>query len=634
MFQGNNEPCQHCAAERARRESVDFKTKYLIAVLSAVALGLGLLLEFYTFEPLVYYPFFVVSLLAAGRWTIPNGLRSIVELHLGISFLMTIASFGAVLINQPAEGAAVMFLFYIAEVLEEKAGARVRTEIESLVELEPPSVSVLINGVEACSHPEHVEIGQVIRVRPGEKIGLDGIIITGQTHVNQAAITGESLPVKKGVGDEVYAGTLNQEGYLEIEVTKVSSDTVLSRIITLVKEAQNNKSNTERFVARFSHIYTPIVVVGSLLLSIGALLAGLPVDAAVYRGLTLLVISCPCAFAISIPVSMVSALVGSARDGVLVKGAEYFEILKDIQIAVFDKTGTITLGTPSVSDICLHNSTTRDDILIAAASLEQKSEHPIAASILEAAGSLPQLQTDDFTSIPGKGVKAKSGGAQYIVGSLQLLSENDVDLSDMQGHSCGTGTQVLVARDGEHLGTLLLRDKIRDSTKGAIQSLKDMGIRTIMLTGDSQSTAEEVAARIGIEEFYAELLPDEKVAHILLEKTRGKVMMVGDGVNDAPALASSDIGIALGAVSSDLTLETSDVALMDQDLTRIPRLVRRAKRTMRVVHENVVFSIALKLSLGALALLGLVTLWMAIAIGDMGLTLTVILNALRLTRRS
>ncbi|MFW9850653.1 MAG: heavy metal translocating P-type ATPase [Candidatus Thorarchaeota archaeon] len=630
----NSHVCSHCEAERQSREKASFRIKYILATISAVSLILGFVSSLYGYPQLVYYTAYFIALISSGRWIIPNGIRSILSLHLGISFLMTVAATGAFLIGEPAEGAAVMFLFYIAELLEEKAGDRVRTEIQSLMILEAPSVSVKVGDLESCMHPEDVSIGQIIMIRPGEKVGLDGEVILGTSAVNQAPITGESRPVHKTIGDEVFAGTMNLDGYLEVKVTKESKDTVLSRIIDLVQEARKSKSHTENLVARFSHVYTPIVVTGALIMVVLTLLLGSPLHDAIYKGLTLLVISCPCAFAISIPVSMVSSIAGSAREGVLIKGSDYIEKLSKTKTVAFDKTGTLTQGELSLENICLHSEATRDDILAAAVALEMMSEHPIAAALRETAinEELKISEAREFLSIPGQGVIGYIGDSKYIVGNRKLLISNNIELPQ-QDHECGNGTVVFVVKDGVHLGTIILGDAIREGTKEALRELDQLGIKTTMLTGDNRDIAMTIAHELGFSQVEAELLPEDKVLHVQMMSAKGPTVMVGDGVNDTPALASADVGIAMGVISSDAAIETADVALMEEDLRKIPRLIARAKKTMRVIRQNVTISIGAKVLIGILAILGYVSLWMAIAFGDMGLTLFVIANALRLTRK-
>jgi Cd2+/Zn2+-exporting ATPase len=627
--------CATCGTSAGPEAEKSKRYKYGMAVLSASTLVLGLILEILGFDILWVYSIFIVSMLSAGQFIIPRGVRGFLKLQLDMHFLMSSASIGAMIIGAPAEGAAVMFLFFISMLLEERAEDQVKQEIQSLVELEPPTVLIKMKGAEACMPPTQVQVGDTLIVRPGSRIGLDGIVVSGSTSVNQAPITGESVPVTKVIGDQVYAGTINNEGYIEVEVTNESKDTVLSRIVTLVEEAKKKKAPTEKLITRFSRVYTPIMVTLTILLGLFSFLLGATLTESIYRGLTLLVISCPCAFVVSIPVSMVSSIAGLARDGVLVKGGIHIEQLSKTDVVAFDKTGTLTEGELSVSDVCPHNDYTRSEILLAAASLEQKSEHPIARALVSALEleEIDLSETGEFTSVPGKGVEGQIGNQTYLVGNRRLLAEEQIPLESVTEHNCGIGTMVYVAQEREHLGTIILSDTLRPGASDSVRELKKMGIETIILTGDSESVASKIAEEIGIDRCRAELLPDEKVATINELEATGSTVMVGDGINDAPALAAASVGIAMGAVASDAALETSDIALMDQDLTKIPSLIRKAKKTMAIVRQNIGLSISLKLLTGVLATLGLVNLWFAILIGDMGLTFAVIANALRLVRR-
>ena len=420
-----------------------------------------------------------------------------------------------------------------------------------------------------------------------------------------------------------------------MEVTSESTETVLSRIVELVEEAKHKKAPTEKLISRFSRKYTPIMVTLTIILGLSSLYLGASIVEATYRALTLLVISCPCAFVVSIPVSMVSSIAGSARDGVLVKGGVHIEQLSKTRAVAFDKTGTLTYGELSVKDICLHNDHSKEDVLTAAATLEQMSEHPIAKALVTAS-EMEQIQlreTDGFLAIPGRGIEGQIGNNTYLVGNRRLLMDQSIELDALTQHSCGTGTMVYVAQDNEHLGTIVLSDTLRSGAVEAIHELKQMGIETIMLTGDSEWVAKEIADEVGVSRYLAELLPDEKVRAIEELSTDGSSVMIGDGINDAPALAAADVGIAMGAVSSDAALETADIALMQQDLRKVPSLIKKAKKTMSIVRQNIAVSISVKLVIGVLAALGLVNLWIAIGIGDMGLTFAVIANALRLVRK-
>jgi len=617
------------------QDDTEKRTKTFTGIFSGVMLAVGIIFEILQIGIIPVYLVFLASALSAGRYIIPLGIKGVLKKKLDQHFLMTAASIGAMIIGAPAEGAAVMFLFFISILLEERAEDRVRKEIQSLVELEPPAVLVRIDGAEVCISPDEVKVGDILIVKPGSRIGLDGTITTGATTVNQASITGESLPVPKSAGDQVFAGTINHEGYIEVEVTSPSSETVLSKIIHLVEESRKKRAPTEKAITRFSRVYTPIVFTISILVGIITFALGFTPVHAAYRALTLLVVSCPCAFAVSIPVTMVSAIAGSARNGILVKGSVYLEKASKTEIVAFDKTGTLTEGVLSVSNVCLHNNHSRNEILSVAASLETMSEHPIGRALVEATDQEGLLLSSpsEFTAIPGRGISGQINDTDYLVGNRVLLTEQAVPLQPTDEHICGAGTMVYVAQQNEHFGTIILSDTLRDQTKQAISALKEMGIKTVMLTGDSENVAKEIAEEIGIDEYRAELLPHEKLQIVQELKEAGVTLFVGDGINDTPALAEADVGISMGAASSDAALESSDIALMKQDLLRIPELILRARKTMRVVHQNVAASFTVKAITGILAGLGFLTLWLAIGIGDMGLTFAVIANALRLVRK-
>ncbi|TFH10459.1 MAG: cation-translocating P-type ATPase [Candidatus Thorarchaeota archaeon] len=635
MLEVNETGCSTCAMHSENNDEFTKRIKLATGIFSGVMLALGIFLELLQVGLIPIYIVFLSSALSAGRYVIPMGVRGVLRHRLDQHFLMASASIGAMIIGSPAEGAAVMFLFFISILLEEGAEERVRKEIQSLVELEPPSVMVKIDGAEVCIAPTDVKTGDILIIRPGTKIGLDGVIQKGATTVNQAPITGESLPVPKSAGDQVFAGTINHEGYIEVEVTSESDETVLSKIIKLVEESRNKRAPTERMISRFSRVYTPIVLTVSILVGIVSLLLNMTIMEAAYRALTLLVVSCPCAFAVSIPVTMVSAIAGSARTGVLVKGAVHIEKASKTEIVAFDKTGTLTQGVLSVKDVCLHNNHTREEILSVAASLETMSEHPIGRAVV-AASDREDLQIpspSEFTAVPGRGVRGQIEDIDYLVGNRMLLAEYNVPLQSTSEHSCGAGSMVYVAQGSEHFGTIILSDTLRENTILAISQLKKMGIRTVMLTGDSENVAKEIAEEIGIDEYRAELMPHEKLEVVKELKESGVTLFVGDGVNDTPALVEADVGISMGAAATDAALESSDIVLMQQDLTKVPELILKARKTMSVVHQNVAASLIVKGVTGVLAVLGFLTLWMAIGIGDMGLTFAVIANALRLARK-
>ncbi|MHA1779869.1 MAG: heavy metal translocating P-type ATPase [Candidatus Thorarchaeota archaeon] len=634
MSQTETPVCTACGIDEPD-EDEDFTREYMLTSIALLLYGVALILDLLIKEHFLARVLFIIVTGIAGREIIPRGLKGAARIHLDINFLMTFAAISAIIIDAAAEGALVMLLFSIAELLESRANHRVKTEIASLAALQPHNVTLVKNGREYPVEVESVQINEIIAIRPGERIGLDGEIVEGTTHIDEATITGEAVPVSKGVGDQVFAGTINQAGYIRVRVTKSASDTVLSKIIELVEQAQKNKSRTETMISRFSHKYTPIVVTASLLLALFSFLAGATAQQAIYRGLTLLVTSCPCAFAIAIPVSMVSAITGFAKNGILVKGSRHIETLSKVTTVAFDKTGTLTEGRLQVQSICLHSEFDDNEILRVAASLEQRSEHPIAVAILTEAQArgIELANVEDFRVMPGMGVAGSISGTTHRAGNLKLLLTEKVHIKIKEGHHCGNGSLVYVFRGNDHLGTISLGDTTRSDSASTIKRLKDMGLKSIMVTGDNQQTAEEVASQLGIDDVRASLMPADKV-RIVEELSKSEtVMMLGDGINDAPALARADVSVAMGAASSDAAIEAADVALMKDDISRVPQLITKARRTMRIIRINVAFSLGAKGIVAILAVLGLVPLWFAIAAGDMGVTFIVVANALQLAGR-
>ncbi|MFW9968022.1 MAG: heavy metal translocating P-type ATPase [Candidatus Thorarchaeota archaeon] len=622
--------CTHCAKHEEEDTNSNMTEKYVLASLSTITWVSGLLTELFWQNHLIVYILSIVSILLAGRWIIPRGLRGAAKIHLDINFLMTFAAFGAIIIGAPLEGAAAIYLFFIANLLEDRASEKVRNDIQSLLELAPPTVSIKTASGIVEAPVESGQIGEIFVVRPGERIGLDGIVVFGTTNVNQSPITGESVPVSKQIGDTVYAGTINLDGSIEIEVAHPSDETVLSRIVSLVEEARARRSPTEKLVSRVSHRYTPIVVLASITMTILTFAFGFTLQDSIYRGLTLLVTSCPCAFVISIPVSMVSSLAGSARNGVLVKGSEYIEALSKTSVVAFDKTGTLTEGVLQVENITQANGASRAEVLRIAGSLEINSEHPISRAITQLAEieKVALESVDAFQSLAGRGVTGLIEGDRVVAGNKGLMKEEGIELDDENQPSIGTN--VYVARNGTQIGTIRLMDSVRHTARRAIHELSLMGIRSIILTGDNEATADYVAEILQVDEYHADLLPHEKVEAVQAISDAGTHLFVGDGINDAPAMAASDVSVAMGVIGSDLALETADIALMKDDLEKLPILIQQAKKTMSIVKQNIAVSIGIKAAIAILAIAGLATLWLAVGVGDMGVSLLVIANALRL----
>ena len=629
--------CPYCTINLMEEKESERRTPLIIITISTIILALGLYLGFILGQQLISQILFLAVAAISGYETIKYGILSLLKGRFTISILITIAAVGAFSIGQGAEGASVLFLYFIAEFLEDYASERARNSIGALVKLAPETALVIRDGKNIKVHAHAVQVDEIIVVKPGDKIPLDGEVTKGVSSVNQAAITGESIAVTKSVGDEVFAGTITEEGYLEVKVTKRSDETVISKIIELVKDSQKRKSNTEAFIDRFAGYYTPMVIVLAMIVAIvPPFIWGLSFDTWFYRALVLLVVSCPCALAISTPVAMVSGITAGTKNGVLIKGGEYVEEMQNTKIMVFDKTGTLTEGKLKVTDIISLNGYSKDEILQIAASLESKSKHPLAEAVLRYVeeSEIEFMDVNDFESIPGKGLKGKINDKEFYIGTKSLFKENIKFPDDLIENFEIQGKTTIIVSEQEHIiGLISLMDTIRDLSKSTIKELKNRNIKTVMLTGDNEGTAHAVAYEIGVDDYYANLLPEDKVKVVdglLVEYEH--VGMVGDGVNDAPALARSNVGVAMGAAGSDVAIETADISLMHDDISKINYLIDLSKKTMDVVKENVSVSILVKTSFAILAVIGLITLWMAVAFGDMGLSLAVILNSIRIGR--
>lgn len=633
----NGETCSSCATDLFDGKVPLWKQKSaLIIAISSVFLFLGLYAEYASGRRFLANILFLMAAMISGHSIAKKGFSALLKKRLDMNFLMTIAAAGAFSIGYAGEGASVMYLFFIAEFLEDYAGERARKSIGSLVKLSPEKATVSRSGEEINIHVHDAVINDIAIVRPGEKIPLDGVVISGDSSVNQAAITGESMPVLKKAGDAVYAGSLNENGYLEIRVTKRSGDTVISKIIKLVEEARRKKSPTERFVDKFTRYYTPAVIFLAVgVATVPVLVFGQPFYHWLYRALVLLVISCPCALAISTPVSMVSGITGAARNGVLIKGGNYVEEIANAKVFVFDKTGTLTEGRPVVTDTVEVNSYSVREILEIAGSIETLSQHPLAKAVVIGARKegADLKAVSGFKAIPGKGVKANVEGRSYYIGSPGLFYELSIPFPQAKVSQLeDEGKTAILVGNQECMGIIAIMDRVRDHAHGTISKLKKTGAKIVMLTGDNERIAKATADRLGIDEYHAGLFPEDKVRMIeKLNQKYGKVVMIGDGVNDAPALAKAAVGIAMGTIGSDVALETADIALMHDDISKLPYLFELSKKTFAVVKENIFTSITIKGSFAVLAFPGIVTLWMAVAFGDMGLSLLVILNAMRLS---
>jgi Cd2+/Zn2+-exporting ATPase len=553
---------------------------------------------------------------------------------------MLVAAAGAVALGQWSEAAAVVFLFAVAQMLEARTLQRARTAVSALMDLAPADARVRADSGDASMPVDRVVPGMVILVQPGEKIPLDGCVAAGASEVNQAPVTGESLPVDKATGDEVFAGSINGRGALDIRVTRLRKDTTLARIIHLVEQAQSERAPSQRFVERFAAIYTPAV------LALAAAVAIVPpVFAAavwhvwIYRALVLLVVSCPCALVISTPVSVVAALAGAARKGVLIKGGAHLERAARVRAVAFDKTGTLTRGAPEVVDVVALNGFAPGDVVALAASVEQRSSHPIARAIVRhaEAARLRITAGADVLALAGLGTEGVVGSAQVVLGNHRLFEERQLCTAAVHAEldrlSAKGATPVLVAQNRVAVGIIGVADRPRENGRDVIDALRRQGIAPIvMLTGDHAPTANAVGAALGVDDVRADLMPEDKVAEVEKLRARfGAVAMVGDGINDAPALASADLGIVMGAAGSDAALETADIALMADDLMKVPYALRLSRATLRNIKINLGISLVLKAAFVAASIAGIATLWMAV-LADTGATVIVIANALTLLR--
>jgi Cd2+/Zn2+-exporting ATPase len=577
----------------------------------------------------------------SGAWFIlPRALIALRKLRPDMNLLMTIAAAGAMGIGEWFEAATVTFLFSLALLLESWSVGRARRAIQALVAISPPMARIR-SGPESAiteSAVAEVPLGATLLVRPGERIPLDGLLLSGTTDVDQSPITGESRPVPKLPGDPLFAGTINGNGAIELRTTSTAEDTQLARIVRMVEEAQSRRAPSEQWVERFARIYTPVMLALAVLLAtVPPLVAGGEWRRWFYQALVLLVIACPCALVISTPMSIVSALTAAARAGILIKGGVHLETAARLRGMAVDKTGTLTYGRPRVQKVLPLDEHTRADLLRIAAALESNSTHPLARAVLDCAAeaSLEAKPAESFHALQGLGAEGVIDGTRYWIGSHRLLEERGQETPEIHqqaaeledaGHSL-----VAIGNDRHVCGLISVGDGIREEAAGVVRALHDLGLaRVVMLTGDNRHTAETVGAATGVDEIKAELLPGDKVKAVEdLARRLGNVAMVGDGVNDAPALAASSLGIAMGGIGTAAAVETADVALMADDLGRLPWLVQHARRTLRIIRQNIFFALGVKALFLVLAAANLATLWMAIA-ADMGASLLVVANGLRL----
>ena len=622
-----------------------FWQKYGVLILATIFLVAGYISNFVVGEESIFtVGAFLLSIVIGGFSIFKIGFKNLIKLQFDMKTLMTIAIIGAAIIGEWSEGAVVVILFAISEALEHYSMEKARKSITSLMDIAPKTALIRRKGTEQEVSVDDIVLNDVMIVKPGQKIAMDGTVLKGHSNVNQAAITGESIPVEKSLGDEVYAGTLNVEGMLEIQVTKLVDDTTIAKMIHLVEEAQGERAPAQAFVDVFAKYYTPIIIVIAFLVAIiPPLFFGAEWVAWIYQGLAVLVVGCPCALVISTPVAIVTAIGNAAKKGVLIKGGIHLEEAGKIKAIAFDKTGTLTKGIPAVTDFVVLADEEPNDLFGKIAALEAFSQHPLSQAFIKKAEQeqigYKALGVEDFSSVIGKGIQGMIDGKRYFIGNVELAKElstivqvNEVmeQLTALQQQG---KTAMLIGKDTTIVGIIAVADEVRESSKDVIAALHSQGIEdTIMLTGDSSETAHGIAREVGVTRTEANLLPQHKLEKMKeLKHQYGHVAMIGDGVNDAPALAAANIGIAMGGVGSDTALETADIALMGDDLRKLPFIIKLSKKTMWIIKQNITFALGLKLLALLLVVPGWLTLWIAI-FADLGATLLVTLNSLRLLR--
>ena len=642
MTDQSQKDCQYCSSEKDSSHIHPARAdwKKILTAVSGVSFIVALMFAWLFDMDQAARILYLLSIFSGGYYVLLGAIRGLVkQKFLNIDFLVIIAAIGAIYINQLAEAAAVVFFFSLAEAFERFGIDRSRRALEALVK-KSPQTAILENGKEVAV--DKVNVGDIVIVRPGDLVPLDGSVVKGSSSIDEATITGESIPKDKDEGDTVFAGTINQNGYLEIKVTKESRNSTFAKIVELVEKAQASRAPAQEFIDRFAKYYTPLVVVGAIMIAtVPPLFFGGIFTDWLYRALVMLVIACPCALVISTPVSIASAVGGASRKGVLVKGGKHLEALGKIKAVAFDKTRTLTIGEPYVSDIVVFNGYSEEDVLADAAGIEKFSSHPLAKSILDFAqerGVTPHVM-EKYQNVAGKGGKATClicEDLEHCVGNLKLIESNGISTEEVlekteQLEKQGK-TVVLVSGDSKIMGALAISDKIRPEAKETIKRVENMNVATVMLTGDNQHTANFVADELGITKTHASLLPDEKLKQIEeLKKKFKDVAMVGDGVNDSPSLATSTVGIAMGAGGSDVAVETADVTLMNSNLLNIPSLIALGRKTILTIRWNIVAALGVKAIFLILAMFGITHLEFAIG-ADSGVAILVILNSLRLFR--
>ena len=586
---------------------------------------------FFIKEHWIRVALFLIGYLSIGYEVIFEALKNVRKKTFGEEFLMSIASIGAFTIGEYPEAIAVMLFFQVGEMFEEYAEDRSKKSIESLMNLKPDTANVKEREKIVTKAPEKVKIGDIILVTPGERVPLDGIVVSGEALIDTSALTGESVPRAVKVNSEILSGVIDTNGVLEIKVTKEFQESTLSKILNLVENAGEKKAHTEKFITKFARIYTPIVILlAVLILAFPTIILKQDLNTWLYRALSFLVVSCPCALVVSVPLSFFGGIGGASRRGILVKGSNYLELLSKLETIVFDKTGTLTKGNFKVQNVEAIEE--KDELLKIAAYVESFSNHPIANSILESYGKeINKQEVTEYEEISGNGVTANIKGQKVHLGNSKLMSKIGIEIEESKTAS----TIVYIAIDRQYAGKIEISDEIKEDSTKAIEKLKNQGIKkTVMLTGDRKQVGEEVAKKLKIDKVYTELLPTDKVEKLqkILDKKKGKVAFVGDGLNDAPALAMADIGIAMGGYGTDAAIEAADIVIMTDEPLKICEAINVARKTMKISKENIVFAISLKLIALLLVFFGVATMWEAV-FADVGVTVLATLNSLRTLKK-
>jgi len=611
--------------------------KNITTLLSGLFLLLGSAWDLLGMNEELVIPCYIITILVGGYYVAKSGWYGLRSYTLDSNFLMTIAAIGAAAIGEWNESATVVFLFSIGNALQSYTMDKTRQSLRMMMDLSPADALVRRNSLEERLPIEEIIIGDIVLIKPGERIAMDGIVTKGISSVNQATITGESMPVEKNTGDIVYAGTMNEQGFLEIAVTKTSSDSTLAQIIHLVEEAQLARAPMQQFVDTFAKYYTPAVILATIGLAvIPWLVFHQPFETWFYRSLVLLVISCPCALVISTPVSIVSAIGNASRQGILIKGGVYLEQMSTIKVIAFDKTGTLTKGHPVLTDIVPLQAIETQELLALAASIEQYSQHPIAQAILEKATPEELQAVTNFKALTSKGAQGDIQGQRIYVGNLRLFAElghSNLPLKELTALQQQGKTVIMIGTKNTLYGIIGVADALRENAETAVRELRSLGITTMaMLTGDNEYIAKSMGTQLQLDEVHSQLLPQDKVTTIkALAHQYGNLAMVGDGVNDAPALASAKIGIAMGTIGSDTALETADIGLLNDDLTKLSYLIKLSRKTLAIIKQNIAFSLIIKILFVIATFAGFSNLWMAV-FADTGAALIVIGNGMRLMR--